>query len=89
MKSQGCQLALWAPSLNESLEEQHTGERQGMVVHISRPSTQWLKYKFDKFEISLGGLHTIAHCVQVKEERGRKRWAGSTNREGTTSNFAV
>lgn len=57
-----------------------------MAVHISRPSTQWLKYKF---EISLGGLHTIAHCVQVKEERGRKRWAGSTNGEGTTSNFAV
>lgn len=65
-------MGLWAPRLSESLEEQHTGQRQGMVAHISRPSTQCLKYEFDKFDISLGGLHTIAHCLQIKEERRKE-----------------
>lgn len=35
--------------------------------HISRPSThsaaRRLKYEFNKLEISLGGLHTIVHCL--------------------------
>lgn len=38
---------------------------------------QWrLKYEFNKLEISLGGLHTIGHCLQIKEERRKGEMDG-------------